>query len=290
MGKHSIQTIINFLQNLSILDINYFDLIIAKKTPVLLCIGKEIKNCFYKPEILMNQLLLNLANPEKETNLNECLDILINIKNNSNSKKYFSFVFTDALFDNNNEKEEIITNKLSICNYYGIDIFGIGLGFCPLKLPLVFPRCFWVSDPKNLISIISVLFGNDIETEKKLEINYSNKSNKKEYKNDLNSLINTLKEEELFKNKELNNFLNERKDIEKEKIENPDITDNIDENPDDRDKTKTMCPENSFKGLKALICVFWDKSIAGQNENQSIQIETLLQSEKKKYSLFKRGI
>jgi hypothetical protein len=42
-----------------------------------------------------------------------------------------------------------------------------------------------------------------------------------------------------------------------------------------------MCPENSFKGLKALICVFWDKSIAGQNENQSIQIETLLQSEKK---------
>ena len=282
MSSHSIQTIIILLKLFINLEIPFFDLIIATKNkPIVLCLAQDIKYLFYSLNTLWTPLLIALTHNKNECNLFSALEMVLNLNVMNSAKKHFCYVLTDGLIQNKTIEKKTC-DLISMIEQSGIGIFGIGLGFYPKNISKLFSKCFWCPDPNDLLSAISVFFGNDLEFNDEIfEINFDIEENKKEehflnLNDKIEELIKNFDDQIVFKNlnKKLNNCTLYIEDL-KELINENVVDDSTKINPDDKDTTTSMCKENQFKGLKVLICVFYDKTIAPEFESDFIKIENL---------------
>ena len=282
MSSHSIQTIIILLKLLINLEIPFFDLIIATKNkPIVLCLGQDIKYLFHSLNTLWTPLLIALTHNKFECNLFSALQMILNLNAMNSCKKHFCFVLTDGLIQNKNIENKTC-DLVSMIEESGIKIFGVGLGYYPKNLSRIFSKCFWCPDPNDLLSAISVFFGNDLEFRDEIfEINFDIEENKKEehfsiLNERIEEVLKNFEDKIVFKNlyRKLNDctlYIEDLKELINENI----VDDSTKINPDDKDKTTSMCKENQFKGLKVLICVFYDKTIAPEFESDFIKIENL---------------
>ena len=107
-------------------------------------------------------MLIALTHNKSECNLFSALQMIFNLNVLNSCKKHYCFVLTDGLIQNKNIENKT-RDLISMIEENGIGIFGIGLGFYPKNLSRLFSKCFWCPDPNDLLSAISVFFGNDLE-------------------------------------------------------------------------------------------------------------------------------
>ena len=265
---HSYKTIFSFLKCLSLIEISYFDLIIATdKEPIILCLGNDTTNSLNNKSKIWQALASILSeNNYYKCNIKDCLLQVLKLKSLNLSKKSFTFILTDGLF--NQEDKESLSDLISFVEENNILVFGIGLGLYPEKLNNIFKKCFWSSNPNNLLKALSVFFGN--------EVYHSNQFNIKPKLLDLETKMKDIIEiSENYGNfityQNLTAFLEDRPfSLESmEETVNRDEADNLENNPD-IDENNTMCKPGEFRGLKVLCCCFWSKSIAGKDESEYI--------------------
>ena len=275
---HSFKTVFSFLKCLSLIEIPYFDLIIATdKEPIVLCLGNDTTNSLNNKSKIWQAIASQLYdNNYYKCNIKDCLLLILKLKSLNLSKKSFTFVLTDGLF--NKEDQDCLYDLISYVEENYISVYGIGLGLYPEGLEKIFTKCIWSSNPNNLLKALSVFFGNDISHVNTFTIKpkISDSVTKLKYLSEINENYG-----DYITYQKLSAFLEDRPfSLESmEETVNRDEADKIDKNPE-IDESNTMCKPGSFKGLKALCCCFWSKAIAGKDESDWIDPQYLL----KRYS------
>ena len=275
MRPHSIKTVLAVLRMLSLVEIPFFDLIIATKNkPIVLSCGNDTTNSLNAKSNLWSMVLEQLTENDEECNLLDCLKLAYKLKSVNNVKKYYTFVLTDGMFD---EKEsEEIQDYVSFCEESNIDVFGIGLGYYPEGIQKIFNKCIWSSNPFMILKALCIFFGNG---EKHLEniplISFENQNNTKVLEK-FTTIINRLNSYQEYK--DLYGYLDGLKvSLDSlEEITNPDKADEIkDYNPDISDDT-TMCEKGAFEGFKILIGMFWSQ-VLSDKESKWVDKKYLLE-------------
>ena len=270
---HSYKTIFSFLKCLSLIEIPYFDLIIATdKEPIILCLGNDTTNSLNNKSKIWQALASQLYESKfYKCNIKDCLLEVLKLKSLNLTKKSFTFILTDGLF--NKEDKESLSDLISFVEENNISVFGIGLGLYPEKIENIFTKCFWSSNPNNLLKALSVFFGNEISHSNTLgiKIKIDFESKEKEISEINENYGDYITYQKLYA------FLEDRPfSLESmEETVNRDEADKIDKNPD-IDESNTMCQPGAFKGLKVLCCCFWSKEIAGKDESDWIDPKYLL--------------
>ena len=265
---HSFKTIFSFLKCLSLIDIPYFDLIIATdKKPINLCLGYDTTYSLNNKSKIWQALASQLfENNYYKCNIKDCLFEVLKLKSLNLSKESYTFILTDGLF--NEEDTNSLRDLISFVEENFISVFGIGLGLYPEKLEKIFTKSFWSINPNNLLKALSVFFGNEISHKNVLGA----KPNILEKENKLKEISEIIENyNDYITYRKLSAFLEDRPfSLESmEETVNRDEADKIIKNPD-IDENNTMCRPNSFLGLKVLCCCFWSKEIAGEKESDWI--------------------
>ena len=262
MKPHSIKTVLAVLRMLSLVEIPFFDLIIAASNkPMVLTCGYDTISSLNPKSNLWNLVLEQLTHNENGCNLLDALKLSYKLKSMNNVKKWYCFVLTDGMFEQNEIDE--IQDYVSFCEESYIDVFGIGLGYYPGGIKKIFNKCLWCLNPFMILKAMTVFFGS---TEKYCE------------ELPLIKLENQKKEEEALKNlgiitekfysyqqyKELYRFLDklDAKIECFEEITNPDLADKIGHENPEISESNTMCKKGEFEGFKILIGQFWDNSLS----------------------------
>ena len=275
MRPHSIKTVLAVLRMLSLVEIPFFDLIIATKNkPIVLSCGNDTTNSLNAKSNLWNIVLEQLTDNNEGCNLLDCLKLAYKLKSVNNVKKYYTFVLTDGMFD---EKEsEEIQDYVSFCEESNIEVFGIGLGYYPEGIQKLFNKCIWSLNPFIILKAMSIFFGNG---EKHLEnlpiLSFDNQKDEKVFEK-FTTIINRLNSYQEYKN--LYGYLDGLKvSLDSlEEITNPDKADEIkDFNPEISDDT-TMCEKGAFEGFKILIGMFWSQ-VLSDKESKWVDKKYLLE-------------
>ena len=165
MRPHSIKTALAVLRMLSLAELPYFDLIIATpKKPIVLCCGNDITISLNSKSNLWKILLEQLTNNQEESNLIDALKLVFKLKSLNSVKRYYTFVLTDGMFDQ--DKLDELQDYVSFCEESSLEVFGIGLGYYPEGITKIFNKCIWSLNPFMIIKGMAVIFGN---TEKHLD-------------------------------------------------------------------------------------------------------------------------
>ena len=280
--KHSIKTIFTFLKILSLIEIPYFDLIIAtNKKPIILSCGNDTTSSLNNKSILW-QALASVLFEEKyyKCNLKDCLLYALNLKSLNLAKKTFTFVLTDGLFDEDDTNS--LYNLISFLEENDISIYGVGLGAFPEKIKNIFSKAIWAKNPNNLLNALSVFYGDEITHNGSSYIEPV--SPKVDWEK--GKIIDDLQEigqniHNYITYNKLFGYLNDRTFYleSMEETANRDEADNTEKNPKINEK-EFMCPEGYFKGLKVLCCCFWSNKYS-EAEEEWIHPDYLKKSFKK---------
>jgi hypothetical protein len=165
MRPHSIKTVLAVLRMLSLVEIPYFDLIIATPTkPIVLSTGNDTTNSLNFKSNLWNIVLEQLTYNGEGCNLFDALQLAFKLKSMNSVKKYYTFVLTDGMFD---QKEiDLLQDYVSFCEESSLEVYGIGLGYYPKGIEKIFNKCIWSLNPFMILKAMTVFFGN---SEKHLE-------------------------------------------------------------------------------------------------------------------------
>jgi hypothetical protein len=167
MLAHSFNTIIYLLKLIYLLDIPFFDLIVAtNSSPNVICCGIDSTNYLSNKSIVWEALISALSENPKKCNLMDAIKIVRKFKSLSVVKKNVCFILTDGLYDFNTINS--LKDLVNLGEESNIDIYGIGLGLYPKKLSEIFSKCIWCSNQKSLGKVLSVFLGNEIKYEKKI--------------------------------------------------------------------------------------------------------------------------
>ena len=167
---HSYKIIFSFLKCLSIIEIPYFDLIIAtNKEPIILCSGYDTITYLNNKSKIWQAIATQLwENNKHKCNIKDCLFDILKLNSLNLSKKCYNFILTDGLFDEEDTKS--LSELISFVEENHISVFGIGLGLYPEKLKNIFTKCIWSANPNNIFKALSVFFGNEISHTDKFNV------------------------------------------------------------------------------------------------------------------------
>lgn len=265
--QHTIKTIFTFLKFLSLIEIPYFDLIIATdKNPIILFSGNDTTSSLNDKSILWQALASILLDKNyNKCNLKDCLLYVLKLKSLNLTKKSFAFVLTDGLFDD--EDTDSLFNLISFVEENDIPIYGIGLGFFPEKIKNIFSKGIWSLNPDNLLNALSVFYGDEINHNASPNIiTFSPKFV------DIKKVIDDIEEIGLnynnyFTYKRLVGYFNDRTFYleSTEETSNRDEADNV-EKDTKINEDEYMCKQGYFKGLKVLCCCFWSNAYSDAEE------------------------
>ena len=275
MRPHSIKTVLAVLRMLSLVEIPYFDLIIATDSkPIVLSCGNDTTNCLNFKSNLWNIVLEQLTHNQVECNLFDSLQLVYKLKSLNYVKKYYAFVLTDGLFEQ--EEKRILQDYISFCEESCLQIFGIGLGYYPNGIRKIFSKCIWSMNPFMILKAMTVFFGSN---EKPLDLISQDiifSKNFGEIKNKFTIIINKISSYRVYK--ELYGFLDSLplKIESLEEIVNRDLADGFGELNPSISEDNTMCKKGEFKGFKILIGIFWS-FILSEKESKWVDKNYLLE-------------
>ena len=257
MRPHSIRTVLAMLRMLSLVEIPFFDLIIATPSnPVVLSCGNDTINVLNFKSNLWNILLEQLTFNEEGCNLLDCLKLIYKLKSVNNVKKYYTFVLTDGMFDQ--KESEDLQDYISFCEESFIEIYGIGLGYYPEGIKKLFNKCLFCLNPFMIVKVLSVFFGSGVKFIETLPLisfeSYNLKNVLEKFKDILNKLNSFQEYKILYGFLDGLPLLIESLD----EITNPDLADEISNSNPEITNSNTMCHKGEFEGFKILIGQFWN--------------------------------
>ena len=276
MRPHSIKTVLAVMRMLSLVEIPFFDLIIATPTkPIVLSCGNDTTNSLNSKSNLWNILLEQLTYNEEGCNLLDALQLVYKLKSMNTAKKYYAFVLTDGMMDK--KEMDALQDYVSFCEESAIEVFGIGLGYYPEGIRKIFNKCIWSLNPFMILKAMTFFFGN---SEKHLElipqIDLNNPRKLGDVLTDFATIINKINSYQQYK--KLYGFLDNLPLLVEslDEITNPDKADESGtDNPEISD-TNTMCKKGDFEGFKILIGMFWSH-VLSKEESEWVDKKYLLE-------------
>ena len=200
--NHTWKTIQILLSSLGSIDIPCFDLIITgEPNPYIICSEKNTLEILSETSTIWIILFDLLQKNYKNTDLASAIRVAYNLHNLRKSEHPdYLFVITDGLFPIS-ETKRIIEN-ISICEFKGINIFGIGVGISPFGIEKLFPNIIYSLNPYKLIQGIFSCISGDVNDDSLKAIDFETKIK-----------FNDIKIEELKENIKFKNLKNKLMDI-----------------------------------------------------------------------------
>ena len=275
MRPHSIKTVLSVMRMLSLVEIPFFDLIIATPTkPIVLSCGNDTTNILNIKSNLWNILLEQLTHNEEGCNLLSALQLVYKLKSMNTAKKHYSFVLTNGMMEK--KEMDLLQDYVSFCEESNIEVLGIGLGYYPANIRKIFNKCLWSFNPFMILRAMTVFFGN---IEKHLEamplISFPQRK-LGDVLSTLTTIIDKLYSYQQYKT--LYGFLDGLPLLIEslDEVTNPDKADETGTaNPEISD-TNTMCKQGEFEGFKILIGMFWSHSLS-EKESDWVDKKYLLE-------------
>lgn len=169
MRPHSIKTVLAVLRMLSLVEIPYFDLIIAtSKKPIVLCCGNDTTITLNMKSNLWNIVLQQLTNNIDNCNLLDALQLAYKFKSMNNVKKYYTFVLTDGMLEK--DESESLQDYVSFCEECSLEVFGIGLVYYPEGIKNIFNKFVWSINPFMILKALAILIGNTEKNSDNLQL------------------------------------------------------------------------------------------------------------------------
>ena len=258
MRSHSFITVLAFLRMLSLVEIPFFDLIIATPTKsIVLSSGNDTTNSLNFKSNLWSIILEQLTYNGEGFNLFDALQLVYKLKSMNSVKKYYTFVLTDGMFDH--KETEKLQDFVSFCEESSLEVFGIGLGYYPENIRKIFNKCIWSLYPFMILKALAIFFGNN---EKHLEILPLISFEKKNVGYEFATIISKFNSYQEYKT--LYGFIDGLPLLIEslDEITNPDRADETGESNPDISDTNTMCKKGDFEGFKILIGMFWSHALS----------------------------
>ena len=274
MRPHSIKTVLAVLRMLSLVEIPFFDLIIATPTnPIVLSCGNDTINSLNFKSILWNIVLEQLTFNEEGCNLLDCLKLVYKLKSMNNVKKYYTFVLTDGMFDQKESEE--IKDYISFCEESSIEVFGIGLGYYPEGIKEIFDKCLWSLNPFMILKALTVFFGSGVKHLEILPLISFETYNISNVLDQFKTIITNFNSYQEYKT--LYGFLDGLPLLMEslDEITNPDLADEIGSSNPEILNSNTMCSKGEFEGFKILIGQFWSCELS-KSESEWVNKKYLL--------------
>ena len=274
MRPHSIKTVLAVLRLLSLVEIPFFDLIIATPSkPIVISCGNDTVNSLNPKSILWNILLEQLSINEEGCNLLDCLKLVYKLKSTNLVKKYYTFILTDGMFEQNESEE--IQDYISFCEESFIEIFGIGLGYYPEGIKKIFNKCLWSLNPFMILKALTAFFGSGIKYLESLPLINFDTYNFADFQDQFKTIITKLNSYQVYKT--LYGFLDGLPLLMEslDEITNPDLADEISFSNLEISNSNTMCPKGEFEGFKILIGLFWSCELS-KTESEWVNKKYLL--------------
>ena len=117
----------------------------------------------------------------------DAIYLALQIKIQQTSKKYFCFILTDGIFNENYKKE--LKNLCSFCEYSQINLYGIGLGLYPKGLPEIFSKCMWAPDIQYFNKALSSMLKNEKIFSSDFNLKFENDKKRNALHNDMITYI-----------------------------------------------------------------------------------------------------
>ena len=276
MRPHSIKTVLSVLRMLSLVEIPYFDLIIAtSKKPIVLCCGNDTTNSLNMKSNLWNIVLQQLTNNENNCNLLDALQLAYKFKSMNNVKKYYTFVLTDGMFEK--DESERLQDYVSFCEECSLEVFGIGLGYYPEGIKNIFNKCIWSINPFMILKALAILIGNTERNSDNLQLIAFDKKNIEDAISNFTKIVS--KYNSYQKYKKLYGFLDGLPLLIEslDEITNPDKADEFGISNQEITESNTMCKKGEFEGFKILIGMFWSHVLLPEKESAWIDKKYLLE-------------
>ena len=261
MRPHSIKTVLSIMRMISLVEIPFFDLIIATPTkPIVLSCGNDTTNSLNIKSNLWNILLEQLTYNGKGCNLLDALQLVYKLKSMNTAKKYYTFILTDGMMDKKDSDE--FQDYVSFCEESNLEVYGIGLGYYPEGIKKIFNKCIWSLNPFMILKAMTVFFGN---TEKHLE-NIDKISFPQRYLGEVldkfTIIINKFNSYQEYKN--LYGYLDGLPLLMQsfDEVTNPDKADETGVINPEISENNTMCKKEEFEGFKILIGMFWSHDLS----------------------------
>ena len=261
MRPHSIKTVLAVLRMLSLVEIPFFDLIIATPTkPIVLSCGNDTTNSLNFKSNLWNILLEQLTYNGEGCNLIDALQLAYKLKSMNSVKKYYTFVLTDGMFDQN--EIDILQDYVSFCEESCLDVYGIGLGYYPEGIKKIFNKCIWSLNPFMILKAMSIFFGNSDKHLETLPLIGFEKFNIGSVLTKFSTIISKLNSYQEYKT--LYGYLDGLPLLIEslDEITNPDNADETGTSNPEISEKNTMCPKGEFEGFKILIGMFWSHTLS----------------------------
>lgn len=276
MRPHSIKTVLAVLRMLSLVEIPYFDLIIAtSKKPIVLCCGNDTTNTLNMKSNLWIIVLQQLTNNEDNCNLLDALQLAYKFKSMNNVKKYYIFVLTDGMFEKN--ESESLQDYVSFCEECSLEVFGIGLGYYPEGIKNIFNKSIWSINPFMILKALAILIGNTEKNSDNLQLIAFDKKNIEDAISNFTKIVS--KYNSYQKYKKLYGFLDGLPLLIEslDEITNPDKADEFGVSNQEITESNTMCKKGEFEGFKILIGMFWSHVLLPEKESAWIDKKYLLE-------------
>ena len=275
MRPHSIKTVLAVLRMLSLVEIPYFDLIIATPTkPIVLSTGNDTTNSLNFKSNLWNIILEQLTYNGEGCNLFDALQLAFKLKSMNSVKKYYTFVLTDGMFD---QKEiDLLQDYVSFCEESSLEVYGIGLGYYPKGIEKIFNKCIWSLNPFMILKAMTVFFGNSEKHLETIPLFGFEKKNVGEVLTKFTTIINKLNSYQEYKT--LYGFLDGLPLLVEslDEVTNPDTADETGTANPEINESNTMCKKGAFEGFKILIGMFWSHTLS-KTESEWVDKKYLLE-------------
>ena len=201
---HTLHTIRILFSSFIYDNIPCLDIIITReKEPVILCSEKSSNEVLNEKSPFW-PVFFSCLKPVQSSDLASAIKAAYNL-NRARRSDYTNYIFvlTDGLY-NISERNRII-GVVNNCFIKNINIFGIGVGICPIGIEKLFPQIVYSMNPYNLLEGISYCFGDvskfkDDKMESFVEIMDIEQIN-----SEIKNVINVIKNPKF---KELKKFLN----------------------------------------------------------------------------------
>ncbi|OHT12744.1 hypothetical protein TRFO_17377 [Tritrichomonas foetus] len=275
--SHSYQTIITLLRSLSKIDLPSFNLIVTTKDgPVILCSENSTTSALDPCSPLWISLMTYLSNPHSNSQLLSALLSVTSIRSQQKTSSSILFVLTDGNYGN--EYCHAYSTIFDNISLHKTTTVTIGIGSYSSNIKSISQKAVWSLNPKNLLRSIITLFGKETtDLTSIIQTMYLNAQIDQTFINEklLKNLTFNSYEEYLFDLmfKELNRVTRQIAVFKDFYTAQEDGKESIKGNLEG--DQYDMGKNNFYHGVKILICLFWDSSLA-LNEAENISEKVLI--------------
>ena len=270
---HTIQTLRILLSALSYDNIPCLDIIVARaKEPVILCSEKSANEILSEKSSFWG-VLFSCLEGESSCDLASAIKAAYNL-NRARRTDYTNYIFvlTDGMYAPS-QREKII-GVANSCYAKNINLFGIGVGICPIGIEKLFSQVIYSQNPYKLIEGISLFFG-DVSKYKDIPMKTFTMAP------DIDKITSNCNEiNEYIKNPKFKHLKDELSKIkitlESFPFFNPELKKNEDgTNPEG--ENSGMYDKNFYLGQKILFAMFFSSDLKSQGGEATTEDEKKIQ-------------